>query len=213
MQGLQESSPREKGLCLRTMVNSQFLLHQKLVNDILRGAGETILEWLDGNSVTLGENESLRIRAAIMSISGDKIWFKPTNQGIKYIQYKNMLLINFLTGHKKLLHTFCMDGNYEMTDYMLNMTGIQDHTLDDGTTAFSMALARQDLKLIGLFLASKIPSDIDHKLLTQEALKEMDSVKCIPKLKDELTKGLIKNYGTQWSDENCPKEKPNICQE
>ena len=126
-----------------------------------------------------------------------------------------MFLINVSTGHKKLLHTFCMDGNHNMAEYMMNMTGIKDTMIDDGTTAFSMALARRDLKLIGLFLASKISSDIDHKLLTEEALKEMGqhSVKCIPELKDELAKGLMENYRLQWRDDNSPKDKPRIFQE
>ena len=114
-----------------------------------------------------------------------------------------------------MLHTFGTDGNYEMAGYMLNMTGIEDPTIDDGTTAFSMALARRDLELIRLFLASKIPSDIDHKLLTEEALKEMGqhSVKCIPELKDALVMGLMENYGLQWRDDNSAKDLPRICQE
>ena len=113
------------------------------------------------------------------------------------------------------MHTFGTDGNYEMAEYMLKMSDIKDPTIDDGTTAFSMALARRDMKLIGLFLASKIPSDIDYKFLTEEALLEMSqhSVKCIPELKDELAKGLMENYGLEWRDENCPKDRPRICQE
>ena len=102
-----------------------------------------------------------------------------------------------------------------MAEYMLKMSDIKDPTIDDGTTAFSMALARRDMKLIGLFLASKIPSDIDYKFLTEEALLEMSqhSVKCIPELKDELAKGLMENYGLEWRDENCPKDRPRICRE
>ena len=102
-----------------------------------------------------------------------------------------------------------------MAEYMMKMTGIKDTTIDDGTKAFSMALARRDFKLIGLFLASKISSNIDHKMLTEEALLEMGrhSVKCIPELKDVLIKGLMKNCGLQWSDENSPKDRPRMCQE
>ena len=86
MQNLRGSSPEEKGLCLRTMINSQSLLYQKQVNDILKSAGESILKWLNDNSVTLAENESLRLRAAIMNIKGQKSWFDPTNEGIKPVQ-------------------------------------------------------------------------------------------------------------------------------
>ena len=102
-----------------------------------------------------------------------------------------------------------------MAEYMLQMPGIQDLTIDDGTTAFSMALARRDFKLIGLFLASKITSNIDQKIMTEEALKEMGrhSVKCMRELKVELVKGLIKNYDVEWRDENSSKDKPRICQE
>ena len=126
-----------------------------------------------------------------------------------------MFIINFSTGHCKLLHTFGTDGNYEMAEYMLQMSDIHDPIVDDGTTAFSMALARRDFKLIGLFLASKISSNIDHKMLTEEALLEMGrhSVKCIPELKDVLITGLKKNCGLQWSDENSPKDRPRMCQE
>ena len=102
-----------------------------------------------------------------------------------------------------------------MAEYMMKMTGIKDTAIEEGTTAFSMALARRDLKLIGLFLASKIPSDIDHKFLTEEALLEMGrhSVKCIQELKDELEKGLMENYGMQWRDDNSSKDVPKICPE
>ena len=126
-----------------------------------------------------------------------------------------MFLIHFCTGHRKLLHTFGTDGNYEMAEYMLQMPGIQDPAVDDGTTAFSMVLARRDLKLIGLFLASEIPCDINQKVLTEEALKEIGrhSAKCMTELKDELTKGLMENYGLQWRDDNSSKDVPKICQE
>ena len=124
-----------------------------------------------------------------------------------------MVFIHFSTDHRKLLHTFGTDGNYEMAEYMLSMTGIQDPTMEDGTSAFSMVLARRDLKLIRLFLDSKI--DIDHKFLTEEALLEMsrNSVKCIPELKAELAKGLVENYGIQWKDGNSLKDRPRICPE
>ena len=72
-----------------------------------------------------------------------------------------------------MLWTFCSEGNYELSEYMLSLPGIQDPAMDDGTTAFSMALARCDLKLIGLFLSLKIPSDIDHHRLAKEALLEL----------------------------------------
>ena len=68
------------------MINSQSLLYQNQVNEVLKGAGESILKWFDDKSITLGENESLRIRAAIMNIKGKKSWFDPTNEGIKSVK-------------------------------------------------------------------------------------------------------------------------------
>ena len=57
---------------------------------------------------------------------------------------------------------------------MLNLPGVKDHGMDDGTTAFSMALARCDFALINLFLSSKIQSDINHHELAKEALLELE---------------------------------------
>ena len=58
---------------------------------------------------------------------------------------------------------------------MLSLPGVQDHVMGDGTTAFSMALARCDIKLIKSFLSSNIPSDIDQHELAKEALYELKS--------------------------------------
>ena len=57
---------------------------------------------------------------------------------------------------------------------MLSLPGVQDHAMDDGTTAFSLALARCDFELINLFLSSKIQSDINHHDLAKEAILELD---------------------------------------
>ena len=57
---------------------------------------------------------------------------------------------------------------------MLSLPGVQDHAMSDGTTAFSMALARCDFAILKLFLSSKIQSDINHHELAKEAMLELD---------------------------------------
>ena len=73
-----------------------------------------------------------------------------------------------------MLWTFSSDGNFELAEYMLSLPGVQDPAMGDGTTAFSMALARRDFALINLFLSSKIQSDINHHELAKEAILELD---------------------------------------
>ena len=57
---------------------------------------------------------------------------------------------------------------------MLSLPGIHDPKMDDGTTAFAMALARKDLDLIRVLMASNHPSDIDPRGLAERAVLEMD---------------------------------------
>ena len=79
-----------------------------------------------------------------------------------------------------------------MVKHMLSLPYINDPQMDDGTTAFSMALARKDLDLIRVLLASKHYSDIDHVGLAQRAVLEIDrdSRCCNPKLRQELVNSL-----------------------
>ena len=65
--------------------------------------------------------------------------------------------------------------------------------MGDGTTAFSMALARCDFALINLFLSSKIQSDINHHELAKEALLELDRghFKQSTELRDVLSSRLL----------------------
>ena len=46
--------------------------------------------------------------------------------------------------------------------------------MDDGTTAFSMAVARKDLEMIKIFLETKHASDIDPIDLAKRTFLEMD---------------------------------------
>ena len=49
-----------------------------------------------------------------------------------------------------------------MVEYLLSLPGIQDVTMEDGTTAFAMALGRRDLQMIKAFMNSNQLSGFDH---------------------------------------------------
>ena len=110
------------------------------------------------------------------------------------------------TGHRKLMWEFCNDGKLQMVEYMLSLPGIHDPTMDDGTTAFSMALARKDLHLIRVLLASKHHSDIDSIGLAKRAVLELnrDSSSSNSNLRRELVNDLRQHNvlhireATQW---------------
>ena len=61
-----------------------------------------------------------------------------------------------------------------MVEYLLSLPGIQDVTMEDGTTAFAMALGRRDLEMIKAFMNSSQLCDTDHIKLAKRALLELD---------------------------------------
>ena len=61
-----------------------------------------------------------------------------------------------------------------MVEYLLSLPRIQDVTMEDGTTAFAMALGRRDLEMIKAFMNSSQLCDIDHIKLAKRALIELD---------------------------------------
>ena len=91
-----------------------------------------------------------------------------------------------------MLWDFCTEGNVKMVEYLLTLPGIYDAEMDDGTTAFAMALAKRDLELIKLFMASNIPSHIAPLKLARRALTELDRTlkKDHSALRGELRNGL-----------------------
>ena len=91
VEGLDKCTPEEKGLCLRTMVNSHSLLYRKQVDLVLKGAGDSILKWLQDKSIKLNDEEGLRILAAIIKLKKDTDWFKPENEGKTYSYFKMFL--------------------------------------------------------------------------------------------------------------------------
>lgn len=78
-----------------------------------------------------------------------------------------------------------------MAEYILSLPGVQDHVMGDGTTAFSMALARRDCALIDLFLSSKIQSNINHHELVKGAILELDRGHFKHELRDILSSRLL----------------------
>ena len=85
---LSECRPEEKGLCLRTMVNSQSLLYRKQVDLVLKGAGDSILKWLQDKSIKLNDEEGLRILAAIIKLKKDTDWFNPEEKGERFFRFE-----------------------------------------------------------------------------------------------------------------------------
>ena len=61
-----------------------------------------------------------------------------------------------------------------MVKYLLSLAGIQDTKMDDGTTAFSMALGRGDLEMIKVFMDSEHQSEINPIELAKRAVMELD---------------------------------------
>ena len=63
-------------------------------------------------------------------------------------------------GIEKLLWLFTCDGNLEMINYVLSIKATEDLVMADGTTAFSMALAKGRCDLIKEFLQHKRSKDM-----------------------------------------------------
>ena len=61
-----------------------------------------------------------------------------------------------------------------MVEYLIKLPGIHDPEMDDGTTGFAMALARNDTELIKILMESDHPSDINPIQLSRYAIKELE---------------------------------------
>ena len=57
-----------------------------------------------------------------------------------------------------------------MVEYLLTLPGICDPIMEDGTTAFTMALARSDNSMMEILLDSNHESDINPKELLRKAV-------------------------------------------
>lgn len=97
-----------------------------------------------------------------------------------------------------------------MMQYLTGFEGINDPLMEDGTTAFAMALAKRDLDLIRLLLASGHPCDIDPKMMAKRAILELDkngTDNRYPNLRKELYEGL-KKYNA--SPEKAPSSQTGV---
>ena len=57
-----------------------------------------------------------------------------------------------------------------MVEYLLKLPGMRDPIMEDGTTAFTMALARSDNTMMGILLDSNHESDINPEELLSNAV-------------------------------------------
>ena len=96
-----------------------------------------------------------------------------------------LLLIDYILslGIEKLLWLFTCDGNLEMIKYMLSLEEIEDPVMADGTTAFSMALAKGRCDIIKEFL--RIERSSDMELASLAALE--------PNINVNMKKALLKS--------------------
>ena len=72
---------------------------------------------------------------------------------------------------------------------MISLPGVGDPKMDDGTSAFAISLARKDLHLIRVLLASQLQSDIEHRDLSMRVILELDRDQDM--IDSELRQGLI----------------------
>ena len=77
-----------------------------------------------------------------------------------------------------------------MVGYLAKLPGIHDPKMEDGSTAFAIALARRDIVVLIILMAFHIRSDIDHQHLTQRAILELkrNPQDCTNLLKEVLTR-------------------------
>ena len=90
---------------------------------------------------------------------------------------------------------FVTEGAVELVVYMLSLPGIRDIKMEDGTTAFSMALGKRHLKLIKAFLCTVPLSENDPIAMSKRAILDMDRLpeKNDPDLRAVLLDGLRHN--------------------
>ena len=103
-----------------------------------------------------------------------------------------------------------------MVKYMVSLPGVGDPKMDDGTTAFAIALAKGDLHLIRVLLASKLQSDIEHRGLATRAILELEEDHEISELGQKYIDGLkyhlMSSFGWNSSQEEL-RSKVEISKE
>ena len=102
-----------------------------MLEEILKVTGKNISIWMDNLVGELRQNDTIPcLLPMTMKAIGETGW---------YDQYDEL--------HNKLLWQYCFEGNLTMVKYMLTLPGIMDVEMEDGTTAFVMALAGENLEL------------------------------------------------------------------
>ena len=138
VKGLYQCGSNIKAMNLRAL-----LANSKFQEEIFKVTWKTILSWEKQKRIGLTHNETLRLMAILMRIKEDMVWYNK----------------NF-TGKERLLWLFACDGNFQMIKYMQSLPGIEDTVMEDGTTAFAMALAKGQCNVIKELLQSKRTRDI-----------------------------------------------------
>ena len=137
-----------------------------MLEKILKVKGLIVSQWLHNLAGELSQNITFPCLVSMtMKAMGETGWFD---------QNDNL--------HKKLLWQFCSEGNLTMVKYMLTLPGIMDEKLADGTTAFVMALAGENIELIRILLYSPHKNDIDPEMLIVNAIKDLDKEAEYPNL-------------------------------
>ena len=160
---IKKCPPTIKAMNLRALSNHGAWLP---LREIFRDTGDLIVQWVNDNETGLGEEESVRLMAMVMEARGDKKWYDPTK-----------------AEHRKVLWSFCCTGSLTLVQYLKTLDNIMDPVMDDGTTGFSMALARQDVQMMlalltsnqpnGRVKSSYPPSGVDPKELARRAIIEL----------------------------------------
>ena len=97
VKGLSQCEPDVRGMNLRTLMASF-----KFQDEILKNSFDTILYWLDERSSGLTEEEDLRLRATVMMVREDKLWFKKYHPGeLEDQNYENHFM-SLLTKEKNI---------------------------------------------------------------------------------------------------------------
>ena len=78
---LDRCPPHIRGINLRALINTPY--HGPYGEDeLLRRAGNQILEWVNKKQTGFGTDEDIRLMANIMKVHDNLEWYDPANEGI-----------------------------------------------------------------------------------------------------------------------------------
>ena len=184
-----------KTINLKAMVAIVHTCYETLMRT-LDSTADIVLSWLEENRESISAELNFpHFIAMVMMAKKRKEWHQPNNKGelVKYFtDFQLHSCYEIFADHRKLLWEFCNDKKHSMVRYLLSIPGIRDVKMDDGTTAFSMALGRKDFEMIRIFLDTKHASDIDPIALAERTFHELGRDDCEgdPALKRVLEQSL-----------------------